>query len=156
MVKTTSVKVAAIRKLTNPKTKKKYTDFKDWLTCPTNVYTGRHGRIFVKEEGESKIFHYKKSKWENPYTLKKYSLKESLSMYIDHLFKKVGKKRLIYDIYELDEKIDGKELTLGCFCNPQQKNGIPMCHAQILHDLLTKCREQLDSTVEYLKGIDSL
>ncbi len=157
MAAITSVKVGSLRSQTNPLTKKKYLDFKDWLTVPDNEYTGRNGRIFVKRGDASKIFHYKKSKWENPFTVKEHGLEKALSLYVEHLYKSIKKDgvrhRLIYDIFELEKK------TLGCFCDPQKKiinkKGIPICHAQILYDLLHRCRKTLLKSIEQCKEIDN-
>lgn len=142
-----SIKVSNLRKISNGKGRK-YTDLKDWLSNDNNVYTGRFGRIFIKTGNESKIFHYKQSKWANPYSLKEYSLSESLNKYVEHLLKFNNNNRLIYDIFELDGK------TLGCFCDKQKNGIIPICHAQILTDLLTRCRSTTLSVIDSLKLLD--
>ena len=112
---------------------------KDWLSCPENVYSGRRGRIFIN----GIIFHYKESKWANPYKVTKdMPLKKSLRKYLDHLIK----TRLIKDIYELEGK------NIGCFCPVQtDNNDNPMCHAQLLVDLLTKCKDKTDQLISLLE-----
>jgi hypothetical protein len=107
-----------------------YPDLEKWLEDPSNVYTGRHGRIFIHDGNDKKVFHYPASRWQNPFTLKNYDLKKSLQLYVIHLFQ----TGIIYDIDELRGK------TLGCFCEQQKNaNGDPLCHAQVLADLLSRC-----------------
>lgn len=120
------IKVDNLRKLG-------YTDLRHWMNNPNNLYTGRHGRIFItdKRTGVKDIYHYPSSKWGNPYSLKNYTLQQALQMYVLHLLKSGL-------IYELDE-LEGK--TLGCFCDKQKtSDGHPLCHAQVLVDLLHKCK----------------
>lgn len=87
---------------------------------PNNLYTGRHGRIFITENGNKRIFHYPASKWANPYSLKDYTLEESIRLYKEHLVK----SGLISQVSELKGK------NLGCFCDQSE-----ICHAQILAQL---------------------
>ena len=109
-----------------------YTDLEQWMAYPDNVYTGRQGRIFITD-GETKqkrYFSYPGSKWHNPYKLKDYPLEKSLQLYIIHLFT----SGLILQIDELRGK------NLGCFCTHQHnESGSPICHAQVLADLLNRC-----------------
>jgi hypothetical protein len=99
-----------------------YSDLEEWMKDKNNVYTGRAGRIFITDPKikEKRIFHYKGSKWQNPYKLKDHSLEESLRLYREYL----DESGLINDISELKGK------TLGCFCD--QSNS---CHAQILAEV---------------------
>jgi hypothetical protein len=109
-----------------------YTDLDDWMSRSNNEYVGRRGRIWITNHvtKEKRMFHYAANKWQNPYTLKKYTLRESLILYIDHLFS----SKFILDIEELKGK------NLGCFCDQTPStNGQAMCHAQILEGLLGKC-----------------
>tara|TARA_B100000902_G_scaffold397342_1_gene460807 strand:- start:1086 stop:1478 length:393 start_codon:yes stop_codon:yes gene_type:complete len=128
MVKSTTatcIKVANLRK-------QGYDNLREWLKNSNNVYVGRHGRIFI----DKIIFHYPASKWQNPYKLKEYTLKDSLSLYVLYLFD----SGLIYQLKELKGK------TLGCFCDHQKdKNGVPTCHAQVLADLIEKCSHIIDN-----------
>ncbi len=87
-------------------------DLEKWLKIENNLYTGRHGRIFINKE----IFHYPASKWANPYKISEYSLAESLRLYEEHI-----RSNLLNSLSELSGK------TLGCFCD--QANP---CHAQVL------------------------
>jgi hypothetical protein len=109
-----------------------------WMADANNVYTGRRGRIFIHQDGVKRIFNYKGSKWQNPFTLKEYSLKKSLQLYVIHLFQ----TGLIYDIDELKNK------SLGCFCSPQKApDGQPSCHAQILADLIERCYTPIEELI---------
>ena len=115
-----------------------YTDLDQWMSDKNNLYVGRRGRIFIYTGTEKRIFHYPGNKWQNPYNLKDYSVKESLTRYVNHLFE----SKLIYDIDELRGK------NLGCFCKNHKKNGIPICHAQVLDDLLNKCYPILEKIIQ--------
>ena len=52
-------------------------NLKRWMSDPQNVYVGRRGRIFI----DGDIFHYRESKWANPYTVKEYGLELCLELY---------------------------------------------------------------------------
>lgn len=118
-MKTQCIKVSSLRK-----TYGSDIDLKKWIEMPENLYVGRNGRIFItdKETKDKNIFHYKGSKWANPFKVgdKDYKLEESLKLYKEH----VVNTGLINDIDELGGKV------LGCFCD--QNNG---CHAKILMEL---------------------
>ena len=113
---TQCVKVSELRK-------KKYANLEEWMKDENNLYVGRRGRIFIHEDDEKRIFHYKGSKWQNPFKVGEYSLEESLKLYEKHLVE----SGLIKDVKELKGK------TLGCFCS--QKGD---CHAKILAKLVNE------------------
>ena len=118
--------------------KNDFEHLEEWLENPNNVYTGRNGRIFIHENKKRRIFHFKGSKWQNPFNLKEYTLDKSLALYVIHLFQ----TGLIYDIDELRGK------TLGCFCDEQRDhNRNPICHAQILADLLDRCYAPIEKLI---------
>lgn len=87
------------------------------------------------EEYFGNIFHYKQSKWHNPFKVNKdkSNVNEVLLKYLNHLFI----SKLIFEIEELRGK------TLGCFCDHQYKNNKINCHAQLLTDILEKCNNIL-------------
>ncbi len=99
-------------------------DLRQWLTNPRNLYTGRHGRIFINKV----IFHYVDSKWKNPYEVGtepgQYALNDSLNLYWQHLHT----SGLIAQIGEL------KDCVLGCFCESASTTGDQVidCHTKIL------------------------
>jgi hypothetical protein len=101
--------------------KEGYANLREWMDNPNNVYVGRRGRIFIHTGGEKEIFHYTGSKWANPFTLKEYTLEESLRLYEKHL----EDNGLVQDL----EQLRGK--TLGCFCDQTGD-----CHAKILSQRL--------------------
>lgn len=101
-----------------------YEHLKDWMSLKSNLYVGRAGRVFITEEKQKHVFHYPKSKWGNPYSLKEgYTLAESIRLY--HLY--LLENDLLKDLHELKGK------TLGCFCDQSQ-----VCHAKELADLLNR------------------
>lgn len=89
------IKVKQLRKI------RKDMDLEKWLNIDNNLYVGRRGRIFI----DGNIFHYKESKWANPYKLSDYLLKESLELYEKYVL-----ENLYDDLFELNGK------NIGCFC----------------------------------------
>lgn len=119
-----SIKASNLRKNT------KYPSLKEWINDKQNLYVGRSGRIWIRDkkgDDTMKIYHYRGSKFGNPYRVsKKLTLSVALKSYIDHLVK----TGLIGEIDELKGK------TLGCFCEKHvDSNGKIMCHARILSEL---------------------
>lgn len=99
--------------------KRGYSDFEDWNKDPNHVYVGRQS-VYVKGTY--------KSKWHNPYTVKKYGRDECLSLYKDYIS---TNKQLMDDITELK----GKEL--GCWCDvPKEK-----CHSGVLIEILNSIQK---------------
>ena len=109
-IRTECVKVASLRK-----TYGKDITLEKWMGMPNNLYVGRRGRIFI----DGKVFSYAESKWANPFTLKMYSLKDSLELYRNHIIT----SGLINNLNELQGKV------LGCWCEKGD------CHAKVLVDL---------------------
>lgn len=100
-------------------------NLRKWLEDLNNLYVGRRGRIFIKnEKGDNEIFHYKESICHNLYKVgskkDEYTLEESLKLYRQHILNSELKDKL--------NELEGK--TLGCFCD--QKND---CHAKVLVNL---------------------
>lgn len=95
-----------------------YVDFEDWNNDDNNVYIGRNMSFYVKG--------CTASKWQNPFSTKKYGRQEALRLYYEY----ITKSSLINDIDELDGK------TLGCWCKPSA------CHGDILIDLLNEKKNQ--------------
>jgi hypothetical protein len=118
------IKAGSLRKMTP----RSYENLRHWMADPRNVYVGRYGRIFIKDPktGETAIYHYKGSKWGNPFTVEEHGLAEALRRYKAHLYSvRPDGTRLVDQIEELRGK------KLGCFCDQSQP-----CHAQILVDAL--------------------
>jgi hypothetical protein len=118
---TQCLKVESLRKETKDKTM----TLEKWISDPKNVYVGRKGRIFIGSGEEKKIFHYKSSKFANPYKVGKkegeYTIEKAIKLYKTHLsdsgLVEVAKKEL-------------KGKNLGCFCD--QKGP---CHAKVLAEI---------------------
>jgi hypothetical protein len=88
-------------------------DFLDWLATPGHVYIGRNMAFYVRGADASK--------WRNPYTLKKYTLEDSLARYEElirggPLWDQLGELREVAE--------------LGCWCAPGP------CHGNVLQKLL--------------------
>lgn len=71
------------------------------------------------------------SKWANPFRVKEYGRDEALRRYVEYL-------RSRPDLLEALPELRGK--TLGCFCpvEPLPVDGAPICHGQILIQLLNQ------------------
>ena len=91
MTTTICIKVSNLRK-------HKYNNLREWIENKDNIYVGRYGRIFI----DGNIFHYKQSKWHNPFKVNKdkSNINEVLLKYLNHLFK----SKLIFEIEELRGK----------------------------------------------------
>ncbi len=120
---TQCLKVSSLRK----ETKDVSMTLKKWMENPKNVYVGRNGRIFIGTGDDKEIFHYKGSKYVNPYKVGtkpgEHTLKESIKLYRAHL-KREG-------LLDKIEELRGK--NLGCFCD---QSGDKQCHAKVLKEIL--------------------
>mmetsp|Transcript_109741 Transcript_109741/g.194005 ORF Transcript_109741/g.194005 Transcript_109741/m.194005 type:complete len:167 (-) Transcript_109741:59-559(-) len=97
-----------------------FRDLEHWVSDPSHIYIGRNMTFYVKGAV--------KSKWHNPYSVKKYGSKGAIEMYRQRLLTGVdekGRKNTL--LSELGE-LAGKEL--GCWCHPEP------CHGDVLADLL--------------------
>ena len=93
--------------------KNKYTDFTEWNSFEHTIYIGRNMSFYVP--GTTK------SKWANPFSVKKYGLEKCLLLYENYI-------RNAPSLYDQLYELDGKEL--GCWCHPKS------CHGDILVKLL--------------------
>ena len=111
-----------------------YSDLDAWFKDRQNVYTGRRGRIWIFDgKGNKTIYHYKSSKWANPFKVTKTtSAQKAVREYFYYLIK----SGLINDIEELRGK------TLGCFCTAEP------CHAILLADILNNGLENVQEDIE--------
>jgi hypothetical protein len=100
--------------------KNKDISLREWLSDENNIYVGRSGRIFINKE----IFHYKGSKWANPYTLKEYKIDECLKLYKAYIESKIKNDPDLYNLNELANK------KLGCWCDKTE------CHIDILIEII--------------------
>jgi hypothetical protein len=94
--------------------RREYDNLEEWMADPENVLVTRHGRVFIKEKnGEKKIFHYKGSKWANPFKLSAYTLDESLTKYEVYLDLLLREKEAREEFLLLL-----KAKRIGCFVGP--------------------------------------
>lgn len=118
MTTTQCLKVASLRKDTKDQT----ITLEKWMNDPNNIYVGRRGRIFIGQGDEKRIFHYKGSKYANPYKVGKkegeYTPEESIKLY----------EKYIVDNHLIESiKMELKNKNLGCFCDQKGQ-----CHAKVL------------------------
>ena len=109
------VKVASLRP--------KYTDLRDWMAQPCNVYAGRRGRVWIHATGFAPtLFVFSGSVWENPFKINaEMSLEESLARYELKIRETWNERGLVQQL----SLLSGKEV--GCYC-PKDQN----CHVDII------------------------
>jgi hypothetical protein len=92
-----------------------YSDFREWIKDPNNVYIGR--KVQYIDGTYNSIFR-------NPYSAKKYGRNQCIELY----------KKYITNDVELMEKIKTilKGKTLGCWCKPL------VCHGDVIIELFNK------------------
>ena len=93
--------------------KRNIKDFEEWNSKPNTLYIGRNMTFYVKGT--------KKSKWFNPFSVKKYGRDKCLLMYEEYI-------RNTSELYNNLDELQGIEL--GCWCKPEK------CHGDILIKLL--------------------
>lgn len=104
-----------------------YDSLEQWLMNEDHIYIGRNMSYYIKGA--------KKSKWYNPYRVRKqgkeyrtsvkyYSMDESLRMYREYI---LSSEELKGSLRELRGK------TLGCWCKPNR------CHGDVLMKLVDEC-----------------
>ena len=89
--------------------KKGYKCLMDWCLDPKHIYIGRCMEHYVKGA--------RGSKWQNPFTVKRYGLEKCLKLYEEKI-------RRTPELMSAIHELEGKQL--GCWCNP-----FP-CHGDIL------------------------
>eukprot|EP00668_Euglena_longa_P015812 GGOE01019972.1.p1 GENE.GGOE01019972.1~~GGOE01019972.1.p1 ORF type:complete len:192 (-),score=35.34 GGOE01019972.1:271-765(-) len=120
-VATQCLKVAVLRQKYGPGM-----TLEAWMKNPAHLYIGRQGRVWITHPvtRARHIFHYRASKWANPFKVGKkageYSLPVSLKRYREYVLQ----GSLVKDLPELQGRV------LGCFCD--QTVG---CHAVVLAQL---------------------
>ena len=93
--------------------KRGYRDLEHWLETDNHIYIGRNLSFYVKGA--------KKSKWANPFSIRKYGREECLKKYEEYI---INNDALRSQLCELKGKI------LGCWSHPEP------CHGDILITLL--------------------
>ena len=95
-----------------------FKDFQEWITDPEHVYIGRNMSVYVPGTD--------KSKWHNPFPVKKHGLTESLRLFEVHI-------KSTPHLYNHLDELEGK--TLGCWCYPEP------CHGNILIKIMNEKKE---------------
>ncbi len=96
-----------------------YRDLEHWVEDENHIYIGRNMSFYVKGAN--------KSKWFNPFSVKKYGRDKCLELYENHV---KNNEDLMKEILELKGK------TLGCWCKPEH------CHGDILVKMLKEYGEE--------------
>jgi hypothetical protein len=92
----------------------------------TNARMCRAGRIFIKEKnGKMKPYHYRASRFANPYSLADHTRKEALDKYGEYLDKMLREDETAAEEFN---QLRSKK-RLGCFCEPFQA-----CHVDVIID----------------------
>lgn len=119
-IKIVNVKVKNIRP--------QYENLKEWMEAPENVYIGRKGIVFIKNEaGKSERFPKEDSIWANPFKISKELLREDvIQLYEEYILDKIEKENLYEELENLRNK------NLGCWCYPEP------CHGDVLIKILEK------------------
>lgn len=94
---------------------KGFESFAQWQNKPDSLYIGRNMNFYVQGALQSV--------WHNPFTLKQYSIEESLQKYEEKIRNS--------DLYDRLHELNGKEL--GCWCQ-----GEHACHGDILIKLFNE------------------
>ena len=90
--------------------KKGFDDFKHWNQNSNHIYIGRNMSFYVPGTV--------KSKWANPFSVKKYGRDGCLKEYERYI--RDPNNNLLKDIHEF------QGMVLGCWCNPEA------CHGDVL------------------------
>ena len=96
-----------------------YKCFMDWCLDPKHMYIGRSMEHYVKGVGGSK--------WQNSFTVKKYSLEKCLELYEERI-------RRTPELMAAIPELEG--MQLGCWCNPFR------CHRDILIKLFKEINDE--------------
>ena len=105
-----------------------YDNLREYTADPHNVLVCRRGRVWITEKpsGKKTLFHWKDSKWANPFALKQYTRQEALGKYREHLSK------LLSDPVTKTEFLELRNAhRIGCFCDKNDE-----CHRGIIIEQL--------------------
>lgn len=113
----------------------KYKNLKEWCDDKDNIYIGRKGIVFIKnEKGEKERFPKQDSIWANPFKLnkEKSNRDEVLEKYEKYICEKIKDDPIKYDLKTLNNK------NLGCWCVNKICSDFKniICHGQILLKLI--------------------
>ena len=116
-----NVKVKSIRP--------KYDNLEKWMKDENNVYIGRRGIVFIKNEnGQKERFPKVDSIWHNPFKIKGDMTREDVILkYKEYIEDKLKNDE---SLRESLVKLKGKKL--GCWCKPEK------CHGDVLIELIER------------------
>ena len=138
-----NVKVSFIRP-------KGFDNLKLWCEDDNNVYIGRRGIVFIKNEesGGKERYPTRDSKWANPFKLGKgknaMSREESIEKYEEYICQKIQEDPETYNLSELKGK------NLGCWCCPEK------CHGEVLKKLVEKSDKKMDDLEDVKETVSKL
>ena len=99
-----------------------YDNLEEWMSNPKNILVTRHGRVFIGNGDSKKVFHYKGSKWCNPFTVKEHGLEKCIKLYQEYL------NEMLKHEQNIEEFLMLKEVSqIGCFCEPGS-----VCHRDVI------------------------
>lgn len=98
-------------------------NLEEWLSNPSHKLVTRNGRVFIGTKENKKIFHYPKSRWCNPFTVKDYGLEDCMAKFEEYL-KEMLKDEKVRKEFQKD--FEGVT-EVGCFCDPTSK-----CHGDVI------------------------
>lgn len=111
----------------------KYSNLKAWMEDENNVYIGRAGIVFIKNEktGNKERFPKISSNFANPYKIGKDGTRNEIikkyRIYIENILE---------NNYSLqNELLNMRGKKLGCWCYPE------LCHGNVLLELIEKYYE---------------
>ena len=107
-----------------------FNNLQEWMENESNVYIGRKGIVFIKNEETEKKMRWPKSNspFANPFKIgKDGTIEEILKKYESHIINKLNNSpELVNTLLSLKNK------NLGCWCAPKP------CHGDILIKLIKK------------------
>lgn len=110
--------------------KEGYNDLQDWMNDKNNIYIGRAGIVFIKNEktGNKERFPKKSSPFYNPSKIGKHGNRDQvIEKYKNYILKKLEQSQ---ELMNLLKSMKGKKL--GCWCHPEK------CHGDVLLELINK------------------
>jgi len=110
-----------------------YDNLKEWMEEPNNVYIGRAGIVFIKnEEGVQERFPKVSSVFANPFKIDKKLDKSKARNEVIQKYKIYITERLEKEPELVKQLKSLKGKNLGCWCHPEP------CHGDVLLELIDK------------------